>query len=182
MKHFILYFAIATAAFLFCGEETRCKAEGIPDVSHLCDGYFSREFWNIGLEFEYDEFWGKSVAVIKCGYEDVWDNEFTYYAPADKSAGLYSLIEIETDKGTFRSKSRTMTIIIEFIDANCNTVKRVSVPAKTRSGRSDKCRITDADAVKEIWDWITADKDNSLVITAERNYPYSDFRMIVNSR
>lgn len=182
MKHFILYFAVAITMFLFCSKETRCKAEVKPDIGYLCDGYFSREFWNVGLEFEYDEFWGKSIATIKCRYEDVWDNEFTYYAPADKSAGLYSLIEIETDKGTFRSKVRTMTIIIELIDANCNTVKRISVPAKTRSDRSDKCRVTDPDAVKEIWDWITADKDNSLVITAERNYPYSDFRMIVNSR
>lgn len=187
MKHYriFLYFIVAVSVLLHIGE-VRCSGEIKNDVSYASDGYFSREFWKTGLEFVYDDFWGRTAAVIKCRYEDRWNNEFTYCTPAtvvDESAtGLYNpVIELETDKGTFKSKNRNIIIVVELVDINCNIIRQLSVPAKTRSDRSDECRITDPDTVKEIWDWITADRNNSLVITAERNYPYSDFRMIVNS-
>lgn len=151
------------------------------DFKYTYGEFFNKELWETGLEFEYDDLGDETVAVIKCRYEDKWKNEFIYYTPAIKNNSGFSLIEIKTGKGTFKSQDRTVMLIIDFIDPGGNRERSFSVEAQTRSNISDTCQILQQNVVKIIWNWLTSNPDNAIVITAERHYPYSDFRMIANS-
>lgn len=70
--------------------------------------------------------------------------------PAETEDG-FSLIEIETGKGTFKSQDRTVLLIIDFIDPNGNTERSFSVEALTRTDNSDTCQILQQNIVKIIW-------------------------------
>lgn len=137
-------------------------------------------------EIEYDYMGPNTGNMRKYKYEDIYGNEFTYYIGENTSAeGRAAMIKVEADRGMFKSDRNDQHIVtlgIEHRTQSGSVEKAYTVKASLSDRDCDECWITDYAIVNDIWQWLSSGPMNSVTITADRNRPYSDFKMTVESR